>query len=79
MHLYSQHILAFLIVLTLLGAWWCGAILRRLPEDMELVRNGDDPVHRGVIIAYWAFTVPVALGTLWAAWKTIAAAIDLFG
>ena len=78
MFISEPRIIALLIALALLGGWWCWAIIRRLPDDLEQVRCGDDPIHRGVIIAYWVFTMPVALGTLWLAWLSIAGLIRLF-
>ena len=66
-----------LIALAVLGGWWCGAIIQRMPADLEQVRSGEDRVQSAVIIAYWVLTVPIAIATLWCAWRAVAGVIRL--
>ena len=53
-----HFLLAFLFVL---GFYWCYAVIRRLPDDIEELRQVREGTRRFAIIFVWVLTIPIAI------------------
>jgi hypothetical protein len=51
-------ILAFLIAF---GFYWCYAVIRRLPDDIQELRQVKEASRRFAIVFVWIATVPIAI------------------
>jgi uncharacterized membrane protein SpoIIM required for sporulation len=50
-----------LAVLYFLGLWWCYEVIRRLPRDIQEIRQLKEITRTAVIIFVWALTVVIAI------------------
>jgi hypothetical protein len=48
-------------ILLALGIYWCYEVFGRWHSDLEEVREIDDNLRKGVIIAIWAVTLVIAV------------------
>ena len=51
---------AFLAV----GVYWCYVVIKRLPEDIQDLREADDNYRKMAIVVVWILTVLVAIVVL---------------
>jgi len=47
--------------LYILGAWWCYVVVRRLPQDVQEIRELKQTIRTLAIILVWAITVIIAI------------------
>jgi hypothetical protein len=66
-------------VAIILGVLWCGAILRRLPQDLVDLRRAEHWGDRVVIVVLWAITAAVVIGLIWLIRPIVRANIQFFG
>jgi len=53
------------------GLIWCKEVFERRHDDMEVLREGADRMHQGLIVGFWVVTTLVAAGVAWMAFDAI--------
>ena len=56
--------ICLVLVLIIGGVYWRAVIIKRLPNDIDELRNSDESPRRIAIIVVWILTVPVLVVTL---------------
>jgi hypothetical protein len=52
------------VLLCALGVYWCYTVVRRIPGDLQELREVSDSARKGAIIIVWVITVIIAIGTV---------------
>lgn len=59
--LFTRYLLAFKIILTIAGIYWCVVIFQRRHDDIATIRESDVPEDRYVVYGFWAATVVILI------------------
>jgi hypothetical protein len=60
------------------GFYWVYAVIRRLPDDLEELREVKEGARRFAIIFVWVVTVPIAIAVFCGAYTVLAKIIAAF-
>ena len=60
-------VVAFKALLFVGGLLWCKEVFERRHDDLEVLREGEDRMHQGLIMGFWVVTALIAVGVGWMA------------